>query len=338
MTGAATTANAPAMRVLFPLMLALAAPVVAAPAPEVALAQLRAADARLAEIAYRLTVANAALCRALEPELGLQFHTLAQYQPGVRAAARRVFGFARPVAVELVVPGGPAARAGVGEDQALAAVADVPLPAEPAPDAPASTAARDALFAALAARDPAAPITLTLASGQGARAYRLIPVPACRALAEVTFERDSYALESGIIAIAARSIERFDEQGLAVVMAHELGHLILKTQARLAAAGVKSGALVGELGRNARLRKQGELEADELAVALLYNAGYPVDLAARFYRGPGRALDYGLFRDRGTPARSERIKVSEAAAAAIPPGAARPVVPAILAARDRPME
>jgi hypothetical protein len=329
------------MRFLLPLFALLTVTPGASAAPGVepaTLESLRAADARLAGIAYRLTTRNAALCRDLEPELGLQFHTLAQYQPAARGSARTVFGFAAPVAVELVLPESPAGQAGARPDDALLAIDGAPLDTPAPGDAPASTGVRDALFARLAARAPDRPIRLTLAGAPGRRDLSITPIPACRALAEVTFERDSYALESGIIAIAARSIERFDEQGLAVVMAHELGHLILKTQARLAAAGVKSGALVGELGRNARLRKQGELEADELAVALLYNAGYPVDLAARFYRGPGRALDYGLFRDRGTPARSERIKVSEAAAAAIPPGAARPVVPAILAARDRPME
>lgn len=299
---------------------------------------LRAADTRVAAIAYRLTTRNAALCRDLEPELGLQLHTLAQYQPAARGSAKAAFGFAAPVAVELVLPEGPAAQAGVRPDEAVVAIDGAPLDTPAPGEAPASTAARDALFARIAARAPDQPIRLTLAGAQGRRDVRIAPVPACRALAEVTFERDSYALESGVIAIAARSLERFDADGLAVVVAHELAHLLLRTQARLAAAGVKSGALVGELGRNARLRKQGEVEADRLAVALLYNAGYPADLAARFYRGPGKALDYGLFRDRGTPGRAERIKTSEEEAAKIAPGAARPVVPAILAARDQAME
>lgn len=303
-----------------------------------ALESLRAADARLAAILYRLTTANVALCRDREPELGLQIHSLAQYQPSARGAARSAFGFTAPAAVELVVPEGPAARAGVRADAALLAIDRTPIDIPDPGATPASTTARDALFTRLAARDSAAPVRLTLREGTATREVAITPVPACRALAEVTFERDSYALESGVIAISAGSIERFDADGLAVVMAHELAHLILKTQARLAAAGVKSGAFVGELGRNARLRKQGELEADRLAVALLYNAGYPPDLAERFHRGPGKALDYGLFRDRGTPARSERIKASEEEAAKIAPGAARPVMPAILAARDQAME
>lgn len=327
------------MRRLFLLLALCAAPARALDPPrDPVFESLRAADARLAAIAFRLTTANAALCRDLEPEMGLQLHTLAQYQPSARGAARASFGFSAPVAVELVLPDGPAARAGVRADEALLAIDGAPLDLPPPGDAPAATTARDALFARIAARAPDRPLRLTLAAPSGPREVTVTPVPACRAIAEVTFERDSYALESGVIAIAAKSIETFDADGLAVIMAHELAHLLLKTQARLAAAGVKSGALVGELGRNARLRKQGEVEADRLAVALLYNAGYPADLAARFYRGPGKALDYGLFRDRGTPARGERIKVSEEEAAKIAPGAARPVVPAILAARDQAME
>ncbi len=318
---------------------ALAAASPAAPdSQQVALAQLHAADARLAAVHFRLVTANADLCRTLMPVTGARFNTLAQYAPVVRAAARARYGFAAPQAVQLVVPASPA-EGQLQSGDAVRAINGVAEPAAmPAADAPASNAARDALRGRIAVLPPATPIAFAITRAGTPMTVSLTPRPGCRAEIEVTFDQDSYSLEDGTLAISADVLRRFDENGVAVVIAHELAHVILRTQARLDAAGVKTGMFVGELGRNARLRKQGELEADRLAVALLYNAGYPPGLAAEFFAGPGKAIDYGLLRDRGTPSRSERVAATRAEAALITPGTPRPYLPAMLAARDQKME
>src|SRR3546814_13099737 len=54
-----------------------------------------------------------------EPGLGLLLHTPDQYARDVRGAAIRHFRFAGPVGVEAVLPGSPAAAAGVRSDDTL---------------------------------------------------------------------------------------------------------------------------------------------------------------------------------------------------------------------------
>ena len=89
-------------------------------------AAMRSVDARLARIAHRLTIANAPICSETVPAPGLVLHAIDQYEPAYRSAARATFGFAAPVAVETVVPGSAAERAGVRADDGLVAVAGHP--------------------------------------------------------------------------------------------------------------------------------------------------------------------------------------------------------------------
>ena len=81
----------------------VAAPAVAAgPDTAATFDALRQVDGRMAAIAYRLTTANAALCRALAPTPGWAIHSLGQYDPALRDQARASFGFETPIAVEAV--------------------------------------------------------------------------------------------------------------------------------------------------------------------------------------------------------------------------------------------
>ena len=129
---------------------------------------LRTVDLRMATIAYRLTTANAALCRRLAPTPGWVIHSLGQYDPGLRGTVRQVFGFDAPIAVEAVVPGAPAASAGISAGDSLASVDGAPFAATGPGDAAATSAARDAALAQIAAEPAAAPLTVTTVRGQRA--------------------------------------------------------------------------------------------------------------------------------------------------------------------------
>jgi hypothetical protein len=85
----------------------------------------RAADLRLATAGYRLSTANAALCDRLEPGHGIQVHTLDQYAPALRPAVAAHFRFAGALAVEGVVSGSPAERAGVRPDDTIVRFGDI---------------------------------------------------------------------------------------------------------------------------------------------------------------------------------------------------------------------
>lgn len=337
-----TSSPAAAARLALGLAVASAAgagsspPAAAQPSP-VQFAALQAADLRIASIGYRLLTANAALCRDPQPMIGASLQALDQYGPATRAAADAAFGFEAMIEVEGVVPAGPAAQAGVAAGDSLVDVDGVALPPKPEGRATAGTpATRNAAEARIAGLPVSRPLRLTLRRGDVQRTVTVQPVAGCRTGVELVLD-DGWAADSNgeRIRVGGNYVDRFDDGELAVVMAHELAHIVLRHRVRLGAMGVSRGVFAG-FGRNGRLFRQTEDEADQLSVTLLYNAGYDPMAAYRFWNKP-RLPGEGLFRSgthRGAAARAALIR---AAALAIPPGAPTPLIPATLALRDQPL-
>jgi hypothetical protein len=298
-------------------------------------ARLRDVDRRMATIAWRLQIGNAALCDELAPAPGIAIHAIGQYDPGMRAEARAAFGFAAPVAVEAVVAGSAAAQGGLVDDDGLLTVNGAAFPSEI--PARADAGGRDAALA-LVARQPAGrPIRLGVVRG-GRRLELTVPAsPGCRSNFEVLLGPKMEASSDGaVVQIGVRFFERYDDAQVAVVVAHELAHTILRHRARLDAAGVKRG-LLAEVGRNGRLFRRTEAEADLLGVHLMRNAGYDPQTAVRFWREHGGDVDGGLFRSRTHPSSKARAAAIAAELAALPGNAPRPYRPPILATRDSPL-
>lgn len=316
------------------LLIIVIAPFIGAAAPAglniADLEALRAIDLRLTTIAHRLVVANVPLCRETSPATGIVLHALSQYDPATQGPARVTFGFATPVAVEAVVTGSAAARTGVTADDGVIAIDGKPLTRT----AGTSSADRDAALAALA--DAPSPVRMTLARAGQNREVSVAAPAGCRAAFEVLLGPSMTAQSDGrVVQIGVRFFERYRDDETAVIVAHELAHVILRHRIRLEAAGVKGG-LFSELGRNGRLNRMVEDQADRLGVTLLHNAGYDPASAARFWIAHGGDIDGGLFRSRTHPATKARIAALQAEAGAIPAGA-RPYIPPILATRDQPL-
>lgn len=331
------------MSALFALALLAAPASQAARAPQAAHApragasgfheELRAADARLAAIGHRLATANAGLCDRLQPAAGLVVHALAQYGGPGRDAARRAFGFEGPVAVEAVVPGGPAERAGVRADDTLPAIGG-----EPVATGGEGVVDRDRALDLLDRGAPTAPIALTLRRGGTERRVEVAPTPACRARFELLLGRGSYAGADGrVVKLGERFFQGYSDEEIAVVVAHELAHVILRHADRLDRAGVDRG-LLKEFGRNGRLFRRTEREADELGVHLLANAGYDPLAAARFWRTRGPGIDHGPFRARTHDSSAARATALEATARVIAGGPRASAPAALLATRDQPLD
>jgi hypothetical protein len=297
---------------------------------------LRAVDQRMAAIAYRLTTANAPLCRGLVPVPGWAIHSLGQYDPSLRDQARKSFGFDAPIAVEAVVGNAPAARAGVLGNDSIVAVNGQTL--EGAPGAKASSSARDAASALIARQNTKSPLRVDLLRGGAKRSVAIEAVAGCPGSFEVLLGPGMDASADGsTVQIAVRFFERYTDDQVAVVVAHELAHNILRHRVRLDAAKVSRG-LLAEVGRNGRLFRQTETEADLLGMHLLRNAGYDPQLAVTFWRDHGGDVDGGLFRSRTHPSSKARAQAIADEIARIPAGLGRPYSPPLLASRDQPLQ
>jgi Zn-dependent protease with chaperone function len=306
-----------------------------APAGAAPFEAIRSADATLARIGYRLAIANAPLCDRLEPGLGLVLHTASQYSDEVREAAVRHFHFAGPVAVEAVIAGSPAARAGIRPDDSLLGVGSASF-AVAGSQGKMSTAQLVAAAASIAVQPSEGP--LKVHGRRAGRPYTLVvdPIPACRTRFELAIGSGFEAQADGeMVQVGSRFLEDYGEEEVAAVVAHELSHNILRHRERLEARGVSFGVLAG-WGRNADYFRRTELEADILSVSLLANAGYDPAAATRFWRDFGPKHAGGILRGRSHPAWRDRIATIERAIAAL--GPARPARSPLLASRDGPLD
>ena len=294
---------------------------------------LRDVDTRMTTIAWRLQTRNAALCRTLQPATGIQLHAIDQYAGEAEADARRAFGFATPVQVQAVAPGSPAALAGVEPDDGLVAVNGLQVPS-PGKTGKAVSVTRDAAQALIERQPPAAPLRLTLRRGGQDRMVTLPATPGCRSAFEVLLGPGLKASSDGrIVQVGVRFFETLPDDKIAAVVAHELAHTILEHRRRLEAAGAQWGVL-SEFGRNARLFRRTEDDADRLSVHLLRNAGYDPQAAVRFWREDGGKIDGGLFRGPSHGSAKARADAIAREIEALPPPG---VAPAVLATRDEPL-
>lgn len=324
-------------RLLPLILLTAAAPARDTPPPPAFFEALRTADLRLATIAYRLTAGNAALCDRRQPQIGMPIHALTQYGPAARTTASIVFGFESMVGVEAVVPGAPADRAGIRKNDSLIAIGDVVQPGLPRPDAAEAASDRDAAEATIAESPADRPLRLTVLRDGRRLPITVQPVAGCRSRFEILLGSGLDASADGsVVQIGERFFEGFTDAEIAVVVAHELAHNVLRHRARLDAARINRGMLA-ELGRNGRLIRETENDADMLGIYLLANAGYDPMSAPKFWREKGGAIDGGLFRSRTHASSKARAEVLEAAAKEIAANPTRPIVPPILASRDVPL-
>lgn len=320
-----------------PMVLALLSPPIAAGAQQSGAADIlgavRDGDVRLTAIGYRLATANAALCDRLEPGTGLQLHSIEQYDAGMRGDARHFFGFDTPVAIEGIIAGSPAARAGLRVNQAIVAIGPVAVD-RAEPTAGSSTQRIVQLHAALAALPPSAPLLVRYVAGEAS----IQPVPACRTRFELKLDNSFEAQADGVmVQIGSRFLDDYDADQVAALVAHELAHNILHHRERLEAKGVSFGMLAG-FGRNVKYFRQTETEADLLSVYLLANAGYDPQVAVRFWERFGKASDMGFLADRTHPGWKDRLATVRQEAEAIARNPERPLIPPILAARDKPLD
>ncbi|MDD3797797.1 MAG: M48 family metallopeptidase, partial [Novosphingobium sp.] len=177
---------------------------------------------------------------------------------------------------------------------------------------------RDRAERLLASLPSGRPVDLVVLRDGEPVAITVQPIPACRTRFEVLWDAPVQAQSDGeIIQISSRLLGKLTDEQLSVLLAHELAHTILHHRERLEEAGVAKGVFA-EFGRNLRLNRKAEEEADLLSVRLLRTAGYDPRIAPRFWRGIGRKLDSGLFRSRIYHSPERRAQAMEKEIARLP--------------------
>lgn len=296
--------------------------------------QLRGYDMRLAAVGYRLVVANAPLCDRLEPGIGMQLHALDQYDVGERDAAQAHFGFETPIGVEGVIAGSPADAAGVRPDDSLVRVGPVVI--ADISGKPGTTERLVGTQLAIAALPPDQPIDVDLLRHGAPMRVTVHPVPACFSRFELKVSDTLDASGDGtMVQVSSRALDDFAGDLLVPLVAHELSHNILRHRERLEARGVSWGMLAG-LGGNVKYFRQVETEADILSVSLMANAGYDPAIAVPMLRQVGK--QYSIFSMRTHPHWKDRIATVEHEIAVIKTHRERPIIPSVLASRERPLD
>lgn len=286
------------------LGLALAA---ASANPSVAeqLRALQAQDQRVANIAYQLATRNAASCKKRRAWSGFVIHEPGQYAPNARVAAETVFGFSGHPAVLALVPGSPAALAGLKQDDLILAINGITLTAANAGKASYSNVA--SIKERLASEIEKGAITILTSNGP----RTIGSEPGCISDVEIVPGRKLNAHADGEIAQLSSAVvnEAADDDELAFVIAHELAHNILEHPQQLSKGKRGAGRIL-----------QTEVEADRMALSLMKRAGFDPTAAARFWARFGAKTGHGIFSD-GTHMRTkQRVAFLQQVAASLTGG------------------
>jgi len=292
---------------------------------------LRAEDARVGTMGFRIATEGRRFCPRLEPVSGLMLHHLGEYEGAAQAEVARLYGLDSGPGVLAVVPGSPAAAAGLRAGDLLVAVngrAFSPPRAtlvEPDAQKRRHEMERADLMIAQALRNGAAELAV-LRAGR-AMSLTLQPVPGCPGRVRLARSAQRNAFADGRYAIVTTRLLDFmkSEDELAVTLAHEMAHNILGHDAYLREQGVPIEAK-GRDRRHAPVILATEIAADRLGLELAWAAGYDIDAALPFWRRLAAAnVPFGRSGTHPSPARRERLlQKVRAELESLKPGAQRP--------------
>jgi beta-barrel assembly-enhancing protease len=245
---------------------------------------LVAQDARLARVGYRLAAANAEYCARKERNPGWVIHDIAQYPDA--DIAKAAFGFEQPVQISALVAGGPADKAGILADDGFIGLDEATLywPAMPVGKTGYERLESfKQLFAERTAEKPGLPVKL-LRRGTAYDAVLVAPL-VCASDFQIDPSANFNAGAQGdMVSVSSALAEYAANDGeLAAITSHELAHNILGHRTRLDALKVKRG-IGRSFGKSRKAILQTEIEADQLSIWLLSNAGYPPSRAITFWQ------------------------------------------------------
>lgn len=250
---------------------------------------LRAEDARVAEVIYRVASGGKAICNRSNPVTGLLLHHLAEYRAEDRPQAASAFGLDRGPGVLAVAAGSPAARSGLQAGDVLLSENGSAF-ASPAAIAAELDAKERRKMIEASETQLENQLRLGLVELEVLREGRkltvqLAAIHGCEVRGRLARSSQANAFADGRYAIMTTKMLGFvqNDDELAVVMTHEIAHNLLGHPARLKEEKVPHGIL-RNFGKNAARVRATEEEADRLGIKLLWAAGYNVNAAIPFWR------------------------------------------------------
>lgn len=279
----------------------------------------READGRVEHIAFRLATAGRTRCPALEPALGLVLQHLSQFELADRAGMIAGLSLDRGPGVIAVVPGGPAALAGIRPGDVLLGIDGHAIPPETALATPFDAArahARADTVRDLLAHTKTTPFAISLLRHGVATTVTVTPRLACPSYVHLarSDQRNAYADGRHVFTTTGLLSTVRNDDELAFILAHEMAHNILHHAVVMRGSEVGHG-IGRNLGRSGRIVRETEREADALGGTLMLDAGFdPVRGAAILGRLGGGDLGIELFAAHDSA--GKRIAAMRALAAA----------------------
>lgn len=265
-------------------------------------------QARLQRIYTPLRIANADLCGSnLSPVTGISGIEQQSLPADLRETARRLYGVSNGIMIIDVVPGSPAAQAGLHPRDVITGAA---RGAGAMPSGWTWSALTIPDLIKVIQTSGGDPITLLTRRAGNTSPVILLPRSGCSYSIELASSDDFNAYSDGrrIVILTGLFNHITDDREIAVVVAHELAHNILghieKQQGNaaigmtaglifdigLAALGINTQGAVAKAGAEAGAKafsQEFEAEADYLGLYMLARAGFDIGVAPDFYRRAG---------------------------------------------------
>lgn len=257
-----------------------------APATQIAeLWALQADDQRIADIAWRLLTKAGDLCPEQGSATGINLHSADQYTSAARDSAEAAFGFSngRPTVLS-VARGSPAALAGIQPNDTLMSINGEGLIYTSFPKKFERRAAHyeqiDRAMRALENLPARRVAELSIVRKGVPLTLHLSPVATCQSRVELVTGPTVNGSANGYVAQISGGLVEWtqNDDELALVIAHEIAHNILKHQAELDQAGITTG-LFGGFGKSGRRLREMEREADRLGTWLAARADFDYRIA-----------------------------------------------------------
>jgi hypothetical protein len=223
------------------------------------------------------------------PVTGLLLHHLAEYSSNDQPLVVSGFGLDQGPGVLAVVAGSPAARSGVRAGDVILAANGVQFPSPETLAAERDDKRRRKLIegseAQLEEQLRLGPVKLEILREGQKVTLLLSSVAGCEVRARLARSSQANAFADGRYAIMTTKMLGFiqNDDELAIALAHEIAHNLLRHPARLDDEKVPQGIL-RNFGKNASRVRATEEEADRLGMKLLWAAGYNVNAAIPFWR------------------------------------------------------